>query len=118
MLKLTCVWITAAAIPAVAFAVSPQVSGPYANRLSQGDIQQITALVSKESHVDHRLKKIEAVRTDKVRIQTGGRTAVDTNTYNNFDAFKRAGKWTIDTASIEISIETIVLPNNGPILIR
>ena len=79
---------------------------------------RIKALVSKEPGIDHRLKKIEAVRADKVHIQTGGKTAVDTNTYNDFNAYKRAGRWVIDAASIEISLETIVLPNNGQSLIR
>jgi hypothetical protein len=96
-----------AAVAAVAFAVSPQISGPYANRLSQGDIQQITALVAKEPGVDHRLKQIEAVHSDQVRIHTGGRTAVDSATWYDFKAYKRAGKWTIDTSSIEISIEPL-----------
>ncbi len=79
---------------------------------------RIKALVSKEPGIDHRLKKIDAVRPDKVRIKTGGRTAVDSATYNDFNAYKRAGRWVIDTASIEISVETIPQPNNGQILIR
>jgi hypothetical protein len=107
-----------AALVAVVFAAPVQTSGPYANRLSQADIVQIKALVSKEPDIDHRLKKIEAVGPDKVRIQTGGRTAVDENTYDDFNANKRAGRWLIDAASIEISIEKIVLPNNGPTFIR
>jgi hypothetical protein len=75
-------------------------------------------LASKKPGIDHRLKKIEALRPDKVHIQTGGKTAVDTATYNDFIVYKRASRWVIDTASIEISIETIVLPNSGQILIR
>ena len=79
---------------------------------------RIKALVSKEPGIDHRLKKIDVVGPDKVRIQTGGRTAVDSATYNDFNVYKRAGRWVIDTASIEISVETIPQPNNGQILIR
>jgi hypothetical protein len=96
----------------------PLVGGLYANRLGETDIAQIKALVSKEPGIDHRLKKIEAVRPDKVAIQTGGKTAVDSATYYDCNAYRRAGRWTIDTSSIEISIETIVLPNNGQILTR
>jgi hypothetical protein len=96
----------------------PVLSGPYANRLSKADIVQIKTLVSKETGIDHKLKKIEAVRPDKVRIRTGGRSAVDSATYNDFNVYKRAGRWVIDTASIEISVETIIQPNNGQILIR
>ena len=102
----------------VAYARPPQVGGQYANRLSKADVEQIKALVSKEPGIDHRLKAIEAIRPDKVHIQTGGKTAVDTNTYNDFSVYKRTGKWAIDAASIEISIETIVLPNSGQTLIR
>src|SRR5260370_21814328 len=102
----------------VAYTGPLQASAPYSNRLSKNYIEQLKALVSKEPGIDHRLKRIEAVRPDKVHIQTGGRTAVDAATYNDFNAYKRAGRWAIDTASIEISIEKIVLPNNGPILIR
>jgi hypothetical protein len=101
-----------------AWAAPIRISGPYAKRLSEDDIQQIRTLVSKERGVDHRLKKIEAVSPEKVRIQTGGRTAVDSDTYYDFSAHKRAGGWTIDPNSIEISIETRVQPNNGQILIR
>jgi hypothetical protein len=110
--------VAVVALPLVAYAGPLQASGPYANRLSAADIQQITVLVSKEPHVDHRLKKIEAIRLDKVHIQTGGKTAVDTATYNDFNVYERAGKWVIDTSSIEIGIETIPQPNNGQILIR
>src|SRR5207244_5430284 len=102
----------------VAYAGPPQVGGQYANRLSKADVEQIKALVSKEPGIDHRLKAIEAIRPDKVHIQTGGKTAVDANTYNDFSVYKRTGKWAIDAASIEISIETIVLPNSGQTLIR
>src|SRR6266496_1649070 len=100
MLNLVRISVAVIALPLVAYAAPFQISGPYANRLSKPDIEQIKALVSKEPGVDHRLKKIEALGVDKVRIQTGGRTAVDTNTFNEFNVYKRAGKWVIDTASI------------------
>ena len=118
MLNLVRISVAVIALPLVAYAVPLQISGPYANRLSKTDIEQLKVLVSKEPRIDHRLKKIEAVRPDKVGIRTGGRTAVDSATYNDFNAYKRAGRWAIDTASIEISVETIVQPNNGQILIR
>ena len=110
--------VAVVAMPLLAYAAPLQISGPYSNRLSKADVEQLKALVSKEPGIDHRLKKIEAVGPDKVRIQTGGKTAVDTNTYNDFNVYKRAGRWVIDAASIEISLETIVLPNNGQSLIR
>jgi len=116
--KIIPVWIAFAAIAAIGYAGSLEIRGPYANRLSKVDVEQLKALVSKEPGIDHRLRKIEAVRPDKVHIQTGGKTAVDTNTYNDFNVYKRTGRWVIDSASIEISLETIVLPNSGQTLIR
>ena len=107
------IWVTPLAISG-----GPLLSGPDTNRLSKADIEQLKALVAKEPGIDHRLKKIEVVRPDKVHIQTGGRTAVDSATYNDFNVYKHAGRWVIDTASIEISVESIVQPNNGQILIR
>ena len=118
MLNLMRISVAVVAVPLVAYAAPLQISGPYANRLSKADIEQLKVLASKEPGIDHRLKKIEAIRLDKVHIQTGGKTAVDTATYNDFNVYKRAGKWVIDTASIEISVETIVLPNSGQTLIR
>jgi hypothetical protein len=94
------------------------IRGPYANRLSDVDVQQIKVLISKDSRVDHTLKRIEAAAADKVRIRIGGRTAIDSATYYDFIAYKRAGRWAIDAKSIEISIESIEQPNNGQILIR
>jgi len=118
MLNLLRISIAVVAVPLAAYAAPFETSGPYANRLPKADIEQLKALVSKEPGIDHRLKKIEAVLPDKVRIQTGGKTAVDTATYNDFNVYKRAGRWVIDTASIEISVETLVLPNSGQTLIR
>ncbi len=118
MLNLMRISVAVVAVPLVAYAAPFQINGPYANRLSKADIEQLKVLASKEPGIDHRLKKIEAIRLDKVHIQTGGETAVDTATYNDFNVFNRAGRWVIDTASIEISIETIVLPNSGQFQIR
>lgn len=70
---------------------SGKVSGPYANRVSSSDLAQIKAAVSKERHISHNVKKIDAVRPDKVTIQTTARTAVDEDTYYEFNAHKRSG---------------------------
>jgi len=83
-----------------------EVSGPYANRLSQADIAQIKTGVRAERSVPHNVRKIDAVRPDKVAIQAGGRTGMDSATYYDFNVLKRAGKWIVDAASIETSMET------------
>ncbi len=83
-----------------------EVSGPYAQQLSQSDVAQIKSVVSKQRGIPHNVRKIEAVRRDKVTIQTGGKTGMDSATYYDFNVYKRPGKWVIDASSIEISTET------------
>jgi hypothetical protein len=87
-----------------------EVSGPYAKQLSQSDVAQIKAVVSKQPGMPHNVRKIEAVRPDQVAIQTGGKSGLDSATYYDFKVYKRAGKWAIDVASIEISTE--ITPNH------
>ena len=99
-------------------AVAGEVSGPFANRVSPSDVAQIKAAISKERHVSHNVKKIEAVRPDKVAIQTTARTAVDEDTTYDFIVYKRSGAWQIDSNSIQISIEQRDLRTNGPTFIR
>jgi hypothetical protein len=116
--KIIPVWIAFAAFAAIAYAGSLEIRGPYANRLSKADLEQIKSVVSKERAVNHTLKKIEAVAADKVHIQSGGRFAVDQDKYYEFDVYKRAGAWAIDLNSIQISIEQRDLRTNGPAVIR
>ena len=100
----------ALAIASLAFfassARSGEVSGRYSSHLSASDVAQIKDVISKETGIAHNLKKIEAVAPDKVAIQTGGRTGMDSATYYDFIVQKRAGKWSIDEKSIEISTES------------
>ncbi len=110
--------IVLAALPLVADAAPLSISGPFANRLSQSDVVQIKAAVSKERGISHNVKKIEAVHPDKVAIQTTARTAVDEDTTYDFNAYKRSGTWTIDTNSIQISIEKRDFRTHGPDIIR
>jgi hypothetical protein len=107
-------WLTSPAVRALPY----ELTGRYANRLSQTDLDQIKSVVSKERAVDQRLKKIEAVATDKVHIQSGARFAVDQDKYYEFNAYKRAGNWVIDLNSIQISIGQRDLRTNGPAIIR
>ena len=99
-------------------AVAGEVSGPFANQVSPSDVAQIKAAVSKERSVSHNVKKIEAVRPNKVAIQTTARTAVDEDTTYDFIAYKRSGGWQIDPDSIQISIEKRDFRTHGPDIIR
>ena len=83
-----------------------EVSGPFAKQLSQSDVAQIKAAVSKERGIAHNVRKIEAVRADQVAVQTGGKTGLDSATYYDFKVSKRAGKWSVDASSIETSTES------------
>ena len=102
----------------VAGARSGEVSGPFAKSVSASDVTQIKVAVSKERSVSHNVKKIEAVRPDKLVIQTTSRTAVDEDTTYDFNVYKRAGKWTIDANSIQVSIEKRDLRTNSQTFIR
>ena len=95
-----------------------EVTGRYANNLTQADVVQIKAAISKERSVSRNVKKIEAVGPDKVAIQTTARTAVDQDTYYDFNAYKRAGTWTIDQSSIQTTIEQRDFRTNCPTIIR
>ena len=102
----------------VTSARSGEVSGPFAKSVSASDVTQIKIAVSKERSVSHNVKKIEAVRPDKLVIQTTSRTAVDEDTTCDFNVYRRAGKWTIDTNSIQVSIEKRDLRTNSQTFIR
>ncbi len=89
----------------VSTAHSGMVQGPYAKQLSQSDVAQIKNVVSKEQGIPHNVRKIEAVRPDKVVIETGGKIGLNVARYYSFNVNKRAGKWALDANSIEISLE-------------
>ena len=95
-----------------------QVTGPYANRLSQADVVAIKAAVSNARGISHSVKKIKAVGAEKVAIQTATRTAVDEDTTYDFKAYKRSGAWTIDLNSVQVTIEKRDFRTNGPEIIR
>ncbi|HET9800830.1 MAG TPA: hypothetical protein VFP82_04015 [Chthoniobacterales bacterium] len=94
----------AIAFPLVAFG-APRVSGTYANKISKIDIDQIQAAVSKEKGVAHNIRTVDAVRADKVAIQTGGKASLQSETYYDFTVSKRSSKWMVDTSSIQIGYE-------------
>ncbi|HST31068.1 MAG TPA: hypothetical protein VLK27_09555 [Chthoniobacterales bacterium] len=85
--------------PLMAFAMPP-VKGPHANRISKADMEQIMAAISKEPDIPHNVRTVEAVSPDKVAVQTGGRSGMESTTYYDFNVSKRSGKWTVDSSSI------------------
>jgi len=95
-----------------------EVSGPFASRLSPADVQQIKAAVAKNMHISHNVKKIEAIRPDKVVVQTRVRTSVEEDTLYDFTVDKRKGAWTINEDSIQVTTETRDFRTNGPAIVR
>ena len=111
--------VCAALITIVAFNVrAGEASGPFANRLSPSDVQQIKGAISKNAHISHNVKKIEAVGPDKVTVQTRVRAGVDQDTVYDFVVAKHAGAWAIDENSIQITTEQRDFRTNGPNFIR
>jgi hypothetical protein len=118
MRVLLSVTIAASLIVGAATIYPGELSGPYASKLSPADLAQIKAAVSKDRHVSHNVKKIEALKVDKVAVQTTSRTAVNEDTTYDFNVYKRAGVWTIDENSVQISTEYRDFRTNGPSIIR
>lgn len=95
-----------------------EVSGPYAAKISAADLAQIKAAIYRNAHVSRNVKKIEAVRPDKVAVQTRVRSAVDQDTVYDFTVAKLKGNWMIDENSIQIGTEQRDFRTNGPSIIR
>jgi hypothetical protein len=92
--------VTFAAMAAlVGCATQLQVVGPYAGQLSQSDIQQITALITRSGIASHVYTRLDAVRPDEVRVKYGGYGRSLEGGYTSdpaaeyFTAFKRHGRW-------------------------
>ena len=55
-----------------ACAVAPlQITGPCASRLSDSDVQQIKTVVAAVSRISQRVRTIDAIRRDRVRVEVG-----------------------------------------------
>ena len=92
------------ALPVVAFG-APPVRGPYANKLSKVDVEQIQAAIAKEGGIPRNVRTLEAIRPDKVAVQTGGKRGLNMQIYYDFTVSKRAGKWVVDANSVQITDE-------------
>ena len=110
--------LTGAVVLCASIAYAGEVSGPYARKLSAADVAQIKSAISKQPHVAHNVKKIEAVRPDIVAVTTTSRTGVTEDTSYDFNLYKRSGVWRIDENSIQISMEYRDFRTNGPTIIR
>ena len=94
----------AATFAIVGCATQLQIVGPYGSRLSQSDIQQITALITPDPSFSHLYTRVEAIRSDEVHVRYGGSYPLvveGVSTYGranrSFTAYKRKGRWVIGT---------------------
>jgi len=93
--------ICATLIVAAGCVTKLQIVGPYANRLSHSDVQQITALVVISELNRHLYTRLEAVRPGKVLVKCVGYNRSMDGTYTSdlssesFTALKRNGRWSL-----------------------
>ncbi|HZS18495.1 MAG TPA: hypothetical protein VFA51_11250 [Candidatus Udaeobacter sp.] len=103
--------ILAAAVVVAGCTTQLQIVGPYANRLSQADVQQITALITPSNANSHLYTTLEAVRPNEVLVKYGGYRRSMEGVYTSdrssayFKAFKRNGRW---IAGGEFSMESTI----------
>ena len=87
-----------------------QVVGPYANRLSRDDVHQIKLVVSTRRDIDHGIRKLEAIRPDRVHVESGHIDSLGTWKGSAFFVVKRNGRWVIDeNAGIEATNERTIV---------
>ena len=81
---------------------SPEVSGPYAARLTQNDIRQISELPFTSSGIRRGVHSIYASKPDQTDVQSG-MPKWPNDTIVSFRARKIAGRWQIVNGSISTS---------------
>ena len=78
---------------------SPEVSGPYAARLTQNDIRQISELPFTGSSIRRGVHTIYAKKPDEADVQSG-MPKWPNDTIVSFTARKKAGHWQIVDSSV------------------
>ena len=78
---------------------SPEVSGPYAARLTQNDVRQISELPFTKSGIRRGVQSIYVRKPDEADVQSAMPKWPD-DTIVSFTARKQAGRWQIVNGSI------------------
>lgn len=78
---------------------SPEVSGPYAGRLTQDDIRQIAQLPFTQSSIRRGVHSIYAKKPNEADVQSA-MPKWPNDTIVSFTARKKAGRWQIVDGSI------------------
>jgi hypothetical protein len=85
-----------------------QVTGRYAARLSDSDLQQIRRLVASDRMVDHRVAQVDVVALDRARVKVGG-IQFHGWSWEIITVIKHHGSWARDyTAPAEAEVEGII----------
>jgi hypothetical protein len=91
-------FVMAIFVSCAAYAV-PEVSGPYAARLTGEDIQQITELAFSEGGIRRGVHSIYAKKPNEADVQSGT-PKWPNDTLVSFSVRKKAGHWVIVPGSI------------------
>ena len=74
----------------------PQITGPYATSLTTRDVQQITRLVATRPELGPTIRKLEAVRRGRVRVEAGRARGPKSWSGSSFFVVRRDNTWYID----------------------
>jgi hypothetical protein len=84
-----------------------QVTGRYAASLSMRDVQQITELVAARPDLGRTIRKLQAVRRDRVHVEAGQPEGPDRWSGSGFFAVRRGTQWQIES-SVEATAERTI----------
>jgi hypothetical protein len=94
------VWVAMIVFTSCASYAVPEVSGPYAARLTQKDIQQITALPFSGSGINRGVHSIYANKPNEVGVQSA-QPQWPRDTIVSFTARRKHGGWVIVPGTVE-----------------
>ena len=98
----------ALAVGACAAPLPPQIVGRYAARLSTRDVQQVTQVVAARPDLGRRIRKLEAVRPDRVHVEVERSHGPKSWSGSYFFVVRRRTGWYIEESSIEATTERTV----------
>jgi hypothetical protein len=96
------------AVGAYAAPLPPQIVGRYAARFSTRDVQQITQVVAGRPELGRRVRKLEAVRPDRVHVEVERSHGPKSWSGSYFFVVRRGTGWYIEESSIEATTERTV----------
>ena len=86
-----------------------QITGRYASRLSDSDLQQIKRLVANDPKLDHRVVQIDVVAPHRARVKVGG-IQFQGWSWEIITVIKHRWSWTRDYSALaEAKAERIII---------